>query len=56
MYVLLIYNKYAYESPQIADAFRDLYKLLAKGLRRSPNYSELPKLANYIGATEEKLQ
>lgn len=39
------------ESPQIAQAFRQLYGLLDVGLRRSPEYKNLPKHANYIGAT-----
>lgn len=42
------------ESPQIADAFRQLYKLLEEGLRRRPNYKELPKKAQYIAAVAKK--
>lgn len=41
------------ESPQIAEAFRQLYKLLEEGLRRRPDYNELPRTAQFIGATSE---
>jgi len=39
------------ESPQIAEAFRQLYQLLDKGLRLDPEYKNLPRNAKYIGAT-----
>lgn len=42
------------ESPQIAEAFRQLYYLLDEGLRREPDYRGLPKHARYLGATKEK--
>jgi sugar-specific transcriptional regulator TrmB len=42
------------ESPQIAEAFRQLYGLLETGLRNQPNYHQLPKHAQYIGATNDK--
>lgn len=41
------------ESPQIAEAFRQLYSLLDTGLRRDPTYKNLPQKAKYIGATKE---
>ncbi|HZL08190.1 MAG TPA: helix-turn-helix domain-containing protein, partial [Candidatus Dormibacteraeota bacterium] len=40
------------ESPQIAEAFRQLYGLLDQGLKRAPGYSSLPREATYIGATK----
>lgn len=40
------------ESPQIAKAFRQLYKLIDKGLRLDPNYKKLPRNARYMGVTE----
>lgn len=40
------------ESPQIAEAFRQLYHLLDKGLRLDPEYKHLPRHARYMGATE----
>lgn len=39
------------ESPQIAESFRQLYRLLEDGLRSRPNYDKLPKQAHYIAAT-----
>ncbi len=42
------------ESPQIAEAFRQLYYLLEAGLKLRPGYGLLPKHANYIGATDSK--
>lgn len=39
------------DSPQIAESFRQLYRLLEKGLRSQPGYEELPKKARLIGAT-----
>ncbi len=39
------------ESPQIAEAFRQLYILLDKGLRFDPEYKTLPKKARFVGAT-----
>jgi predicted transcriptional regulator len=42
------------ESPQIAEAFRQLYRLLEEGLRLQPGYDELPKQARYIAATAAK--
>jgi sugar-specific transcriptional regulator TrmB len=39
------------ESPQIAESFRQLYRLLEEGLRNRPGYDELPKKARHIGAT-----
>ncbi len=41
------------ESPQIAEAFRQIYKLIDVGLRRDPDYNKLPKVARYIGSTKE---
>lgn len=41
------------ESPQIAEAFRQLYQLLEEGIRRRPNYDELPKVARYIASTSK---
>ncbi len=41
------------ESPQIAESFRQLYRLLESGLRSRPDYDELPKQARYIGATAD---
>lgn len=41
------------ESPQIAEAFRQLYALLDTGIRRDPDYANLPKQAKYIGATKD---
>jgi sugar-specific transcriptional regulator TrmB len=38
------------ESPQIAEAFKQLYELLADGLRKRPGYDSLPKKARYIRA------
>jgi len=35
------------QSPQIADAFRQLYKLLGSTIRLRPNYKSLPKKALY---------
>jgi predicted transcriptional regulator len=35
------------ESPQIADSFRQIFALLDEGLRRRPDYHELPKLASF---------
>ncbi len=40
------------ESPQIAESFRQLYKVLDSGIRRHPKYSELPKKARFKGATK----
>lgn len=40
------------ESPQIAESFRQLYRIMDQGLRRTPGYDKLPKLAKYIGATK----
>lgn len=39
------------ESPQIAESLRQLYWLLDEGLRRRPDYDELPKIANFIADT-----
>lgn len=41
------------ESPQIAESFRQLYKLLETGLRNRPDYNQLPKHARYIGSTSD---
>jgi DNA-binding MarR family transcriptional regulator len=40
------------ESAQIAEAFRQLYKLIDTGLRRDPDYKNLPIKAKFIGATK----
>ena len=42
------------DSPQIAEAFRQLYKIMESGLRRRPDYGELPKHARYKGSTSDK--
>jgi sugar-specific transcriptional regulator TrmB len=42
------------ESPQVAEAFRQLYKLMDQGLRRMPDYGSLPRKAQYIGSTKEE--
>lgn len=39
------------ESPQIAEAFRQLYRLLERGLRLQPGYDKLPLHARYTGST-----
>ncbi len=39
------------DSPQIAEALRQLYRLLEAGLRARPDYNQLPKLAQYMGST-----
>ena len=44
------------ESPQIAEAFRQLYALLDNGLRSDPEYKYLPKKAKYIGSTAKNLR
>jgi predicted transcriptional regulator len=41
------------QSPQIAEAFRQLYKIMETGIRQSPGYENLPKEAAYSGATSE---
>jgi sugar-specific transcriptional regulator TrmB len=42
------------ESSQIAEAFRQLYQLLERGLRHRSDYEELPKHARYIGSVADK--
>jgi predicted transcriptional regulator len=37
------------ESPQIAEAFRQLYRLLEEGIQRRPNYDSLPRNARAVG-------
>lgn len=39
-------------SPQIAEAFRQLYKIMEQGIRRDPEYNKLPVKASYIGSTK----
>lgn len=39
------------ESPQIAEAFRQMYKIMEKGIRSRPYYDKLPKKADYIATT-----
>ncbi len=41
------------ESPQIAEAFRQLYRIMEAGIKRLPDYHDMPKAANYIGSTAE---
>ena len=41
------------ESPQIAESFRQLYKLLDTGLRSRPGYDKMPLKASFLGATKE---
>lgn len=40
------------ESPQIAESFRQLYKLLNTGIKRMPGYDKLPLQAGYLGSTK----
>ena len=42
------------ESPQIAESFRELYKLLDSKIRLDPDYEKLPQKARYTGATKDK--
>lgn len=42
------------ESPQIAESFRELYKLLDTKIRIDPDYKKFPRKAKYIGATKDK--
>lgn len=42
------------ESPQIAESFKQFYRIMEQGLKNRPNYDQLPKYAQYIGATAEK--
>ena len=39
------------ESPQVAESLRQLYRLLDEGLRRRPDYDNLPKHAKFIADT-----
>lgn len=43
------------DSPQVAEAFRQLFKMLSKRIRKDKNYDTLPQKADYIASTKNHL-
>jgi sugar-specific transcriptional regulator TrmB len=44
------------ESQQIADSFKELFKLLERGQKLLPDYAKLPRNAGAVGQTKPRLQ